>query len=381
MKKHRRILSTLVILTALLCGVRISVSAESIISSESIPFSITPVLPSNQSEDTDSYISVDIDTNDEFEQIFEFKITNESNDPHKIEISIVDAYTSPSGNIQYINEETKNSKIIDSNYKLSNHTEEKVSFLNIMPKESLVVPIAFKIDNIDGQILGGISFSVADNKEEIETLEDSFSIQNEIRVISGILINSKSSKIVEFQLGRPYIAPMPSYYIIKTPITNNSPYLIQDAVLEYNVLLDNTELFKGSLECDFAPNTYTELYIPFDYNKIIDSKEYDVKYELVYSVDGSEYSTGIIEEKFEYKKEENDNVEKTEEVNINIEQPKVIEDELSLVRARSVERILISLLIFVTITFISVMLYRRRKSLKEGCDIGETKKEEQNNEK
>lgn len=381
MKKHRRILSTLVILTALFCGVRIGVSAEAIISSESIPFSITPVLPSNQSEDTDSYISVDIDTNDEFEQIFEFKITNESNDPHKIEISIVDAYTSPSGNIQYINEETENSKIIDSNYKLSNHTEEKVSFLNIMPKESLVVPIAFKIDNIDGQILGGISFSVANNKEEIETLEDSFSIQNEIRVISGILINSKSSKIVEFQLGKPYIAPMPSYYIIKTPITNNSPYLIQDAVLEYKVLLNNAELFKGSLECDFAPNTYTELSVPFDYNKIIDSKEYDVKYKLVYSVDGSEYSTEIIEEKFEYKKEENDNVEKTEEVNINIEQPKVIEDELSLVRTRNVKRILISLLIFVTITFISVMLYRRRKSLKEGCDIGETKKEEQNNKK
>src|SRR5690625_3489169 len=121
----------------------LTVSADS----NGIPFIVEPILPDNQDEVVNSYISIISDSNN-LNQNIEFKVTNESEIEQNIYIKVVDAYTSPNGVIQYVEEESDNSTITNDNYKLSKHLTLPENQVTLKPGETKIITSSLDVNDL-----------------------------------------------------------------------------------------------------------------------------------------------------------------------------------------------------------------------------------------
>src|SRR5699024_147994 len=102
--------------------------------------------------------------------------------------------------------------------------------------ETKIIQATIDIPQLDGTILGALSFKTL-NKNEIED-EDKISIHNELTRIIGIQINKDTYQELDFVVHEPYVEPMNAYYVIRLPIELNVPLLVKDVLLTYQVLDD-----------------------------------------------------------------------------------------------------------------------------------------------
>lgn len=270
--------------------------------SNSIPFTVEPILPDNQDKDTKSYISVSSASNTLVQQL-QFKLTNVSNETKEIKISIVDAYTSPNGVIQYVNEPSENSEIVNEQYKLSNYLTYERDVISIAKDETKVIATELDVDGLEGSLLGGVSFSVMEEGDEIVESDSTFLINNEINMIIGVLVNFATEQDAVFIMDSPYLDPMPAYYAIRIPLTLDAPILQQDVQLTYEVRYNNETLFENEKNFDFAPYTKTNISLPFEHNEIVPNEEYTVVGALMYENKQGDRITEPFEETFIYEKE------------------------------------------------------------------------------
>lgn len=274
--------------------------------SNGLPFSVEPILPENQKADVDSYISVS-STENSLRQDVEFKISNQSNQEQEIKVTVVDAYTSPNGVIQYVQEELENSKITNENYKLSNYLEVQNDTITLSKDESKIISIPLRVNNLEGVLLGGVSFRAVEEGQEQEEGDSTFQINNEINMVVGVMATFDTDKDAAFLIDEPILDPMPSYFAIRLPITLDAPVLIQDAVINYKVTHHDEQLFENQKKVHFAPYTKTNIAIPFEHDEIIENGSYTIKGELIYQ---DQHANEIIKEfdkTFEYVKEDNEN--------------------------------------------------------------------------
>lgn len=264
-----------------------------------IPIDIKPVLPDNQDVDVTSYISINT-KEDKLKQDLEFVITNNTSEKQEISVKVVDAYTSPSGVVQYTDKEQENSEISDDKYEISEYLKvDGDSVITLKGNEEKKVKTSLDVEGLDGILLGGIEFQTVETGEEIEQGETSFQIDNEINMVVGVKIDFGTEKEVELLNDKPYIDPMPSYYVVRLPITLDTP-LFKKVDFDYEVLYKDDVLFKNENSYEFTPMSKTNISLAWEHDEIKKNKEYLLKGKLKYKdLEGNE-QVREIEETFIY---------------------------------------------------------------------------------
>lgn len=247
---------------------------------QSQPYLITPVLPDNQDKNITNYISISPKSNS-LQQGLEYLVTNKTKNKQEINVKVLNAYTSPNGVIQYETTETENSKIIDSKYEMKQYVKapEKIT---LQAGESKIVNLMVDIPNIEGTILGGVGFQIEGEKETTKKQGMSFEFKNEINTVYGIVVNFPTNQNYEFKFDEPHVDPMPNYYAIRLPITLDSPLLLKNVDIEYEVLFKGKKLFFSKNTIDFAPMTKTNFSLPFEYNEIKQNEPYNLRGKMTY---------------------------------------------------------------------------------------------------
>jgi len=257
------------------------------ISAEEQPYTIDPVIPSNQDKGITNYISISSDKS-ELSQTIEFLITNNTNEPLEILVKPLNALTSPNGVIQYkpgISEE--NSKLIDQKYSMTDYVEV-IDKVVIPGGSSKVIEANIKMSDIEGTILGAIGFQAVTEQTVKETDAAQFKINNETNNIIGLQVNFGTDSTDKFIIDDPYVDPMPSFYAIRLPISLHSPLLMNDVALDYVVSHEEKKLFesKGMYSFNFAPESKANFALPWDNEEIEEGETYTIKGTLTYQSNG-----------------------------------------------------------------------------------------------
>lgn len=301
MKKLVSILFTLAIAFAVV----ISSGSHTVFAEESsgMPFTVEPVLPSNQDKNIENYISVTTDKNS-ISQELRYKVRNTTDATQVIDVNILNAYTSANGVIEYKAEETKDNTIIDSDYEFQRYAEAPDS-ITLESGQTKVVSVNVEVDKQEGTLLGAVSFQSEGGKENANQEGISLEITNQINSVYGVAINFPSNESQpDFSVGEAFLDTMPSYYVFRLPITLNSPILMQDINLAYEVDLEGKKLFSSETSFDYAPMTKTNFAIPYEYEELLKDKPYTLKGELTYTDQNGETQVQQFEKVIEYKDEE-----------------------------------------------------------------------------
>ncbi|WP_121605982.1 WxL protein peptidoglycan domain-containing protein [Virgibacillus sp. Bac332] len=286
----------LIMLCVLVSG--FNVSAE-----EKQPYTIKPVLPSNQDKGITQYISVSTDKSS-IEQNIEFLVTNNTSETMKLKVDVFNALTAPSGVIQYKpGMDEKNSKLMKEDYALDKYVDvqEKVTVEGGMSK---VVQAKVSIGGGVGTILGGVAFQNVIESEENSKEKSQFQIDNEVNNLFGVQVNFPADIEKKFIIGEPFVDPMPTYYAIRLPITLDSPHLVKEASIDYVVKdEDNQELFgkKGVTNLNFAPQSRANFALPWEEEDIKEGYEYTISGTLYYGENKLDFN-----KKFEFNQDNND---------------------------------------------------------------------------
>lgn len=275
-----------------------------------ISFDVKPVLPPNQDPDVTSYISINAES-ESVNQELEFVLKNHKDVEQTVEINVVDAYTSPNGVVQYVEEEMDNMEIIDDRYKMTNYLKlDGENKIVLKPNEEKTIKTKLDVGGLEGVLLGGVTFKTVEEGEVIEQDKSTFQIDNEIKMVIGVKVDFGTERNVEIEIGEPFVDPMPAYYAVRLPVTLNAP-LLKKLDLDYQIIKDGETLFEGEGEYDFAPMTKTELSLAWEHEKIEEKTPYVLKGTLSYKdVDGEE-KTLDFEKEFVFEGDEQDGSLKT----------------------------------------------------------------------
>lgn len=263
---------------------------------EGLPYLVEPIFPENQDDGVEQYISITPNSNS-LKQELEFLVTNKTDKKQKINIKVFNAYTSPSGIIQYQETEDENSVIIDDAYQLRNYVDAPNNVV-LEGGQSKKVKVNINVPGMDGTVLGAIAFQGEGKSDEERQKGISFQIRNEINTVHGVVLHFSTKKETDFSIGDPFVEPMPSYYGVRLPITLNSPLLLEEINLEYDVLLEGKTLFFSKEEIKFAPMTKTNFMIPWEKDEIEKGKTYTLKGKLTYRDQNGNEQTEAFEKEF-----------------------------------------------------------------------------------
>ena len=285
------------LLVLFLFGPALSVSAAE----QGLPFSVEPVLPDNQVEGVQSYLSVKVDDTS-LSETYSFLITNQSETEQTVDVAVVDAYTSPNGGIQYALEgELERSSIDNDAYFLSKHVSIDQDVVTLAPLETKEINLQVDLSDVDGSILGGLQFGLIDSETETESQGDGFQINSKINMIIGAMFTFDTDTPIDYEFGEMSIDPTPSYFAMRLPISLNAPRLNNDVNLSYEVFddVDEPALFSGEQVINFAPHTSADISLPFNYAEIESNHEYTLKGTLSYK-DGDKSFDLPFERTFSY---------------------------------------------------------------------------------
>jgi len=98
---------------------------------------------------------------------------------------------------------------------------------------------------------------------------------------------------------------MASYYAIRLPVTLDSPLLLKNVDINYEVEYKGEKLFFSKEKIDFAPMTETNFSIPFQAKEIKQNKPYTLKGEFTYIDTNGKKQVEKFEQDFVYKTNEN----------------------------------------------------------------------------
>lgn len=269
------------VITLALCFIATSstVSAET-----DQPYTIRPVLPSNQDSGVTDYISVST-SGTSLKQDMEFLVTNNTGKSMTLKVGAFNALTSPSGSIQYkpVLEEN-NSKIMKKDYQFKNYVDVPSS-VTIDAGMSKVVKATVSIENVEGTVLGVVAFQNVIEGTAKSSDNTQFKLDNKVNNVFGVQVNFPTSKDMEFIIGDAYLDPMPTYYAIRLPITLDTPKLVKGVSIDYVVKdAEMNELFKGKglTSLDFAPESKANFALPWETEDITRDEEYTVTGKLTY---------------------------------------------------------------------------------------------------
>lgn len=245
-----------------------------------MPFSVEPILPDNQDKGIERYISITPKSNS-LTQELDFLVTNNTNEKLDLDIELLNAYTSANGSIQYTENDTENNQIINERYEMNKYLESPKS-LQLSGGQKKIIKVKVNISDMEGVVLGGIAFKGKGDEEKSENQGVSFEVKNKINTVYGIAIHFKTDKKSAFYLGGAYFDPMPSYFVMRLPISLKSPLLLKEVNISYKVTYKGKRIFSSEQKMDFAPMTKTNFAIPFEHQEIVEGDTYIIKGKISY---------------------------------------------------------------------------------------------------
>lgn len=269
-----------------------------------IPFGVNLITPESQDEGIDNYVSITTDK-DSIEEKLEFSLVNNGDSDKEIIIEVVDGYTAPSGVVQYSVKGPENSEITDEDYKMSNYVtiegnEDDNNIIKLKKGETKVVTLKLNVEKLDGTILGGILFK--EKEEETNGSEGNFSIESEVNMVIGVQVNFGTEKLVELEVGKPFVEVMPTLHVIRLPVELNTP-APKKVNFDYNIEKDGEVLFSNVSEIDFAPMAKANVRFPWENETIEDREEYTLKGTMSYNDLDGQVKEIEVSQDFVYKKD------------------------------------------------------------------------------
>lgn len=282
---------TLVIMFALITAILLNTSivhAET----DGIPFTVEPILPSNQDPEVSGYISIK-PHNGKLDQPLEFMVKNNTSKEQDVVVEVENAYTSPNSIIQYMNESTENSIILNKNHELREYVDKKKQIITLKGDEQRKVSIPLSVDSYDGTLLGGVSFIAPVEEKESED-NSGFQIENELKMLIGVVVEFNDVEVTKDMItfDEPYVDPMLSYYAVRLPTTYDGAKP-KKFDLKYSLSYKDEELFTHEEEFTFAPKTKTNIPFPWYHDSIKENE--------IYVLEGSFTQSGDIEETTPFK--------------------------------------------------------------------------------
>ena len=191
-------------------------------------------------------------------------ISNVSESAITVNITKLNALTSPYGGIQYVKEsELPNSRLLDSNYAMAQYLEGDSS-VTIAKGESKVVNLKLKTpSNLSkGTLLGGFEFKTKEGLTRVIGVEAIFS-KEQVEVVSDV----------------PVIENSPSSQYIRVPLENKHASISQKINLSYEVYNEDSELvYKGKTEqFKMSPLSSVGYIIDLGEDFYFDSGKYKIK--------------------------------------------------------------------------------------------------------
>lgn len=263
-------------------------------------FSVRPVLPTNQDPEVKNFFSLKTDSTS-IKQELDFVLINLTKEPINLKVFGLNALTSPSGEIQYVQEsEVENSKLLNENSSLIKYLKIP-STVELKPKEKKVFKVGLDVNPLTGTLLGSVGFQLETEKQEVEGQQ--FGIITEYRTVIGVLLKLGEQPKEKFSHGEIIIHPMSNQFTMKLPLSLNSENLIKDAKLTYEVYdKDNKELFKSKQpkNINFAPQSESSFFLPWESNKIAKNTDYKISGDVKYTDSKGEKDVYHFETNFKY---------------------------------------------------------------------------------
>jgi hypothetical protein len=229
-------------------------------SESSVPFTVTPVLPSNQNPDIISYFKLKADPNEK--QTLHVWLENFENKEITVKMASNNALTSPLGEIQYVEiKQSDDARMIDETFAMKGHVMVEPSItLAPLERKKVAIEITAPSEN-KGVYLGGVTFVSQMNEAKKPEGEKKsgyqFKLNNEIGFAIAIEWDMPEPEKDRFSVESAGIRFIPSGVQSTIEIKNQHATILKDFNASYRVKNKAGEvLFEGKItNVNFAPKT------------------------------------------------------------------------------------------------------------------------------
>ncbi|MEY8292957.1 DUF916 and DUF3324 domain-containing protein [Carnobacteriaceae bacterium 52-44] len=242
-----------------------------------VPYSVKPILPENQLDPQVTYFDLAMEPKQE--QDLEVQVYNSSNEPIKVSVTTHFAATNGNGILTY----NGDIKTFDESMKYPFNKQSVVleKELNIEPKKQKTAIIKVKAphESFDGQILGGIHFTL---KNDAMESEEAIGFQNEYAYVIGVNItelNNDKKVEPELILNGVEVGLINHRTGLQTSFSNKSPVLIEDLCFVGEIFQKGEEeaLYDRTVE-NFSIGPNNKFHFPISFaNQPLEEGDYIFK--------------------------------------------------------------------------------------------------------
>lgn len=214
-------------------------------------FYVTPVIPENQLENTVDYFNIGVPA--AMDQTLEVVIVNESSEPKKLQLVLLDGMTTKDGTISYDKDHTYDES---QRYRMSKIAKLEQNEVTVEPNSSATAKIQLKYDISDffGTILGAINVSEKEEDSAQVGVNNSFAynIPIKVRVAEESNENELNYKGVKLNAEK-------TKQTLDVTFQNPDPTILRNLNLSFNVYKKekpSDSLWSSEMkEVELAPNS------------------------------------------------------------------------------------------------------------------------------
>lgn len=222
------------IVSVILFLVLSTVGVQIIQAEESVPYSVKPILPSNQIDKELQYFDLKMKPGEE--QTVEVAVSNRSNKEIELEMSTETAITNVNGVIDYVSSEKD--IVFDQTLHYPFSTFATMAEATTVPaNETVNVPVKINMpqEEIPGMVLGGIKFTEKSSDSQEES-SNGMAIRNRFAYIIAVKLTEDDQPVAgDLQLNEIKADQVSYRNVISANLQNPEPALIKDLAIEAEV--------------------------------------------------------------------------------------------------------------------------------------------------
>ncbi|MCL2114535.1 MAG: DUF916 and DUF3324 domain-containing protein [Streptococcaceae bacterium] len=240
----------------------LAIGAHSAQASE-LAFSVKPILPENQVDQTSSYYNLLLKPNQT--QKLDVELSNQTEQPVLVDIAIASATTNLNGVVEY--SPNKIQPDASLKYNLVDYTKVP-SKVELAPKTKKTIQIEVTMPNhpFDGVISGGITFKQEEGKTKEEKKNKGISIQNQYQFVVGLLMQQNKTVVSpDLQMNQVEAAQVNFRNVVNANFQNIARGYLKDMAVDAEVVAQgqSNPLFQAQKTgMSMAPNSNFDFPMP-----------------------------------------------------------------------------------------------------------------------
>ena len=281
MKILKRLLSLLFIIISIIL-VTITPNAREI----ATLYSVQAILPTNQINSRVSYFDLRLEQGQS--QIIEVLITNTSDEPIKLQVSVNNAATNFNGHIMYMIENVRDDSLLFPMESIAT-VIDKQFVLDVDESRLVKIELVMPDQTIPGVVLGGIIVRGDRVNQESKPNQDvGINLDNRVAHVIGLVISENDDYVTP---NMNYLGTHPTLHGLATAVgvtlQNTEAVIMQDVSINAEVYQKNSDnlLFSASTNhANIAPNSSFDFIVDWEGNALVPGT-----YRLKLSVEYEEY--------------------------------------------------------------------------------------------